>query len=241
MPSADGRGRTIFEILTGRNKRDMTPLEFQHYNPLEAKVGCTVNFEHNEELGNINFFIEAIYVYETDVDGKKFYHTDYLLKGNSLNLQRPLRMRLRLSPDPDSTSELGHKMQVLKVTDELEYDEGLEAVLNDESGIFQVTQDDDGNQFDESDYHNYHRVDQVRDPYVAKVTMLDDDNSNGEISQEELTNKEIVYWDYFRTDAVDPNTDQNFTEYLNVEMNKESGMFLFLRGQEVPLFTVSVI
>ena len=45
MVSANGRGRTLFEILTGRNKKDPRPVEFQHHNPLKARVGGFVTID----------------------------------------------------------------------------------------------------------------------------------------------------------------------------------------------------
>ena len=48
MKSADGKGRTLFEMLVGRNKRDMTAQELQVYNPLQAKVGWSVSVSYED-------------------------------------------------------------------------------------------------------------------------------------------------------------------------------------------------
>ena len=83
MKSADGKGRTLFEMLTGRNKRDMTAQELQVHNPLQAKVGWSVSVSYEADLSGYNFFVETIWVWETRIGDKTFYHTDYNLKATA--------------------------------------------------------------------------------------------------------------------------------------------------------------
>ena len=108
MPESK-RGRTLFEILTGRNPAK--PLELQYHNPLQAKVGCTVAFEHEPDIAGINFVVEGISVYDTKVGSQNFYHTDYQLKGISLDHSAPVRQRLRLIIDDNASG--GQRLQLL--------------------------------------------------------------------------------------------------------------------------------
>ena len=236
MTSADGRGRTLYEILTGRNKRDMRPLELQYHNPLEAKVGCTISFEHEPEISGINFVIEGIVVYKTRVRNKDFFHTDYLLKGNSLDVDAPVRLRLRLIADETVENTLGHRIQLLYPYCEMEYDKDFhENVLGDPTGEFHVNQDDEGNELEEP--RKYWRVEDVLDPYKARVTTLKDADGNGTIEDDELEHSNITYWDYHRNTEVD---GQEVREFLTIEMTNDTGYFRFFRGTEVLASQISV-
>lgn len=236
--SNPNKGRTLFEILTGRNKRDLRPLELQYHNPLEAKVGCSVSIDHDQQTLGINFFIEKISVYETKISEKKFYHTDYHLKGVTLEKERPIRMRLRLIPDDDASNKLGSKIQLLTLYDEMEWDEDLYSnVLTSDSGVMDVNYDDDGNQLDVG--KRYWRVDDVLDPYQARVTILSDKNGDGKIEEEELERIDITYWDYHR-DTEDINNIK-FTESVFIEMNDKTRYFTFFRGREISAFQIQVV
>jgi hypothetical protein len=238
MPSKDGKGRTLYEILTGRNKRDLTPLELQYHNPLGAKVGCFVNIDNDPDLGGINFVIERMSIYETKIKERKFYHTDYHLRGTTLDRDRPIRLRLRLIPDEDETNRLGCKVQVLRLYDEMEWDAGFhDNVLMSESGIFDVNYDDAGVELAEP--RRYWRVEDVLDPYHARVTVLCDKDGNGKVEENEVERIDVTYWDYHRN--TDDAVGQEFTEFLSVEMNDRSHYFTFLRGREVGAFQISVI
>lgn len=230
MPSANGRGRTLFEILTGRNQRDMRPLELQYHNPLEAKVGCTVAFEHEPEIAGINFVIEGISVYKTKVRSENFFNTDYHLKGVSLDQDAPVRLRLRLIADENVENQLGHRVQLLHLYHQMEYDKAFHKdVLGDPSGEFHVNQDDEGKDLEEP--RKYWRVEDVLDPYNARLTVLRDVDGDGTIEDEELEHRDVVYWDYSR--LTDDAAGNEITEFLTIEMDKETGYFKFLRGTEV--------
>lgn len=238
MPSQDGKGRTLWEILSGRNKRDLTPLELQYHNPLGARVGNTVSFDNEPELKGINFVIEKLSVYETKVKARKFYHTDYHLKGLSLGMEKPLRFRLRLIPDEDETNKLGSKIQLLNLYDSAEWDEGLFGALNSDSGEFWVQQDDNGVALAEP--RKYWRIDDVLDPYKARVTILADKDGDGKIDDHELERADVTYWDYHR-DTTNPDNGLEYREYLTVEMNDTSRYFTFLRGRYVESSQIMVI
>jgi hypothetical protein len=147
-------------------------------------------------------------------------------------------MRLRLTPDEDATNKLGCKIHLLHLYDEMEWDESFYSnVLNNGTGILDVNQDDAGNPLE--DARRYWRVEDVLDPYHARVTVLADKDGNGKIEESELERLDVTYWDYHR-DTEDVNKVP-FTETLSVEMTHSPRYFLFLKGREIGAFQVQVI
>jgi len=228
------RGRTVWEILVGSNKPDTTPLELKYYNPLKAKLGMSVTMEFEDNLSGINFFIEKIAVYKTITNGKEYLHTDYVLKGVTLDAPKPLRVLLRLVKHEDSLNKLGCDLQVLQVMDEFPWDEGFyENVLCNDARQFRVERDDAGNELREPIV--YWRVDNVPDPYRADVTILSDQDGDGKVAEEELTRYSTTYWDYHR--EMDKSTA---LEYVWVEMD-ETKHFVLYRGTQVTADQIMVI
>lgn len=235
MPSADGRGRTLWEILSGRNQKDMRPLEFQYHNPLEAKIGCTVCFDHEPEISGINFVIDKITVYKQEVHRQEFFLTDYCLRGVSLDHDKPVRMRLRLIPDEDTTDDLGHKIQLLYLYDEMPADENFrENVLGDETGEFWVNHADDGSELEEPrTYWRRGGTDHCPnpDPYESRCTDLSDVDGDGTVEDDELEHYNMTSWEYSR--MTDDEAGQEYEEFLTIEQDCDSGYFTFLRGRDV--------
>ncbi len=247
MPSADGKGRSLFDILTGRNKRDMTPLELQYHNPLEAKIGCTICFDHEEDMAGINFVIEKISVYETKLGRETFYHTDYHLKGTSLDTDGFIRLRLRLTPDENVMDKLGQRIQLLYLYKEMGWDEDeYDRLCN--NGDFDPDYDDEGtksykDRYDDEgkeleDPRQYWRVENVPDPYLSDCTLLTDLDGDGTIEDDELEHFAVTSWDFSR--LTDDENGQEITEYLTVEMEDDSRYFTFLRGTELKAFQITV-
>lgn len=235
--SANGKGRTVWEIIMGLNVKDMTPLELQYHNPLKASIGVSVSFAHDINLSGNNFFLEAIEVYETKIGKKKFYATDYLLKAVTLSETKPIRLRLRITPDPDA--ETGHRYQLYKLYQEMEWDQSFyDGVLNSGSGDFLINNDDDGNELEKP--LQYFRVGNVIDPYCAKKTAMKDENKSGTIDDDELEHSKVTYWDYSR-ELVDPVTEQKSIEYLDVEMDDATKYFTFYRGADILAYQITVI
>lgn len=251
MASADGKGRTLFEMLTGRNKRDLTPQEFQFHNPLQAKIGCSVSVSHEAGLSGYNFFVETICVGDTMIGGKHYYHTDYNLKATAVGEDKPIRLKLRLLPDEDTSNEIGHKIQVLRPYMEFGFkfaeENEIFGVLADENGEFKILADRDGVAYEEDQVPIYWRVDDVRDPYKCRVTVLKDLDGNGTVTKDELEHVNYLIWDYHR-DTEDAETKEPYREFLNVEeeVTYENGetqcvWFTIFTGREVQPFQVTVI
>lgn len=238
-PSADGRGRTLFEILSGRNKKDQRPMELRYPNPLGAKIGCTVSFKHDTEISGISFVIEKIAICTTIIRSKSFVCTDYYIKGVTLERDKPYRYRLRLTPDADESNELRCKVQLFKLYDEMEWDEAFyKDVLGHTGGEIDVNYDDNGAELPEP--NRYWRIEDVLTPYKAKITLLSDKDGDGEVEESELEKYDIEYWDYHR-EYDDATTGVATKEYLLVEMNSKSHYFSFLRGKDLDAFQIVVI
>ena len=249
--SANGRGRTLYEILMGHNQKDSRPLELQFHNPLGSRVGSTISFEHEPALADINFIVEAISVYQTKIAAASFYHTDYHLKGISREQAAPVRFRLRLIADENVENPLGHRVQLLRLIADKDYDQDLqEKVLASPDGTIDSAVDENGYRFfneSATDFvegsSKYWRVEDVLDPYVARVTILRDTDGNGTIEDDELEKQTVMYWDYSRL-TPDPLTGADTTEFLTAEMDRGelnkatgemdgTGHFKFFCGTEV--------
>lgn len=229
MASADGKGRTILEILTGKSKRKMTPLELQYNNPLETKVGQIICFEHEAELKGISFVIDQIVVCETEVDGRKVYHTDYCLKG----ITAPLRFRLRSIKNEDD--KLGYTFQLLHLYDELSGSAAaafLEYVSQngdydpdwDVQGevTFKINQDDEGQELAEP--IRYWRVNEAVDPYEARQSILVDK------IDDKLDYRTVQVWDFSRIAWTPSGVDTE--ELLWIELDQEKNLTMF-KGSEI--------
>lgn len=236
--SKDGKGRTVFEILTGRNKKDLTPLEFQYHNPLNCRIGNKVILTNYLGFSDINFSVKKIFVYETRIQSKKFYHTDYHLVGISMALKSDIQLRLRFIPDNSSVNDLGNKIQLLQIYHSMEWDESFyNNVLLSDSGKFDINQDDEGNDLPEP--VSFWRVEDVLDAYHARVTVLEDKNNNGVVEDDEISHFDVSYWDYHRDAIISPNCKQR--EFLTIEINDKSRYFTFLRGQEIGASQITLI
>lgn len=243
MPSANGQGRTLWEIITGANKKKMGPIEFQYHNPFNIKVGNSVTFQHDLKLGGINFFVEAIQVDKTkfDTSSKTFTDTEYVLKGLALGMTKPKRVRLRVSPWEDSADpKFPYKINVLELYHQQDWDQGLFDYLNKpQDGIFQINEDDDGKPLDVP--RQYWRVEDAVDSYNLFRTILKDQDNNGTVEENELTHEELSFWDFSRMTEDENDPEQKIEEFINVEMNKDTKYFTMFRGKEVQPFQVSII
>ncbi|HLJ91923.1 MAG TPA: hypothetical protein VKU02_01890 [Gemmataceae bacterium] len=223
------KGKTLWEMLMAKLQG---PVELHYYNPLKAKIGSSIMI--NEiDLRDYNFFIKEIRQYQRWIDGQQFLFVDYVL------LARPLHgddvwLRLRLNPvdDPEAAAGLTHTALLLRLYDEMAYDDGLYKVVTDTTKLFQVIEN--GQVTEE-----YGRINNVTTSYKAKLSILKDENKDGQVDEGEVKKENLEYWDYWR-DTTDP-VGQPVRQYLFVEMNSDSGWFQIWRGQEIDPQKVLVI
>jgi hypothetical protein len=228
--SADGRGRTLLQMLFGWNRREIGPVEFQYHNPLKVKIGNTASFPNDPQFLDMNFSLIEIGIYETVMGGQKFYHATYTLKGLALGQKKPVVIRLIVTPDEDAENDLGHRVRVMRLFSTMAWDQGFhDDVLGDPNGVFEINSDDDDKPLEKP--WVYRRVDGVHLPYTANLAVLKDQDHDGEVEENEISHSKILYWDYSRNDAVD--AVGTYVETLDIEMDKKTKMFSFYRGREI--------
>lgn len=259
VTSSKDEGRTIWEMITGKNKKDTTPLELKYFNPLKIKVGDFVNINDYPELKGLDFEVKKIVVYELNIDvgrsSKTFYHTDYCLKGFTAD-GKAIRLQLRLEKDENSSNKVECSFKLFRLYHEEPYNKELVEYLNkpaffesEESDepddyCFCINQDEDGNDLEES--LMYWRIDgfdsngrlAIDEPYKAKVTVLIDENEDGQIQEEELDQYYVQYWDYHREYM---NEGSPTLEYLYAEMDDSTGYISMFKGEHIQASQVFVI
>src|SRR6185312_9024655 len=117
-----GKGRTLWEMLLDKLQR---PAEFRYYNPLRVRIGSAVTLDE-VEWRDLNFFVLSINEYKRTIGGQEFRFIDYALVARPLAGDKIL-VRLRLMPvdDPDQAAGVTHHVLLLRLDDDLPYDEGL--------------------------------------------------------------------------------------------------------------------
>lgn len=216
-----GRGKTLWEMLMEWFQK---PVEESVFNPLRAKVGSAVTISELD-LGEYNFFVREIREYRRKIGMKNFYSVDYVLLARPLG-QDDVHVRVRILPvdDPERAAGLSHHALLLRLDDELAYDEEFLAVVNDDTGKFQVLQD--GNVEEE-----YYRVNDLRSPYQAWVTVVQDLDGDKKAEQDEIEKFPLEYWDYWR--ETKDEVGISFRQFLFVELNKNDGWIQIWKGQEL--------
>lgn len=223
------QGRTLWEIF-----RDWLsgPVEMRYANPWKAKIGCAVRV-NQIDLSDLNFFLREILEYRRNLGpGQKFVFTDYHV------LARPLQgddvsLKLRLMPEDDTHPVVGPTFTLiqLKLEDEFGFDQGFLDVLNDDTGKFEVRSG-------ETLEAEYWRVNDLRTPYKAAVTVIRDENNDSRVTSDEVQGHLLEYWDYWR--QTHDESGGTVREFLFVEMNRRTGMFQIWRGQPIGPETVTV-
>lgn len=237
-------GKTLAEWLkdkiTGKKPVEPVPNERKYYNPLKLNIGDPVTLDEMNFRG-LDFKVQ--YIREVKLQFNKsgaYPMVDYDLIARSLSGD-PVKAKLRLAPkeDPDNAAELTHDAILLKFDDELGADSGIEDnVLNDNTGQFNVDEDNDG-----KDDSFFTRVNDVKDPYTARVTVLDDRNHDGKVSDNEVQSFAVKFWDFYRTAEsikkrqkdgswVDEKLPEPATEFLIVEKDINKSWFTIWRGFE---------
>ena len=114
---------------------------------------------------------------------------------------------------------------LIKQFDEIPFDDGFLATVNDDNGQFEI-RDDDVNTVE-----MFKRLQELRGPWDVDVTKMLDKNGDGKLTKDEISKYKLDYWDYWRQAHNEVN--EPYTEYLFVEMEKPTGMFTLWRGTEI--------
>jgi hypothetical protein len=199
------------------------PLEFQYYNPLRARIGSAVTLD-DVEWRDLNFSVQSILEYKRTIGPVEFRFVDYTLVARPVGGEKVL-VRLRLMPvdDPEQAAGVTHHVLLLQLEDDLPYDKGLHQVVNDDTMRFQVREDD-------KVLAEYTRLNDVRTPYRAAVTIVRDVNLDKQVTRDEIEKRRVEYWDYGR--EIPDEAGQPRREFLFVEMDGENGWFQIWKGRE---------
>jgi len=147
---------------------------------------------------------------------------DYLLVRNPPGTP-PLRLRVMPSENGTST----HRTLVLSLYDDLPFNEGLLAVVRDDTKRL-VT--DDGSKPESHVQDEFWRVNDRDGSHINRVAVRTGDGKTDETT--------VEFWDFSRLIDIDGVETE---EFVFVEMNKESGWFQIWRGIEVASGKIAVV
>lgn len=128
-------------------------------------------------------------------------------------------MRLRVLPGHGGERKVPHRALVLTMYDSLSFNEGLLAVVQDDTKKFVI---DDEAEPGKHVHDEFWRVNDVDGSHVCRVVVRTNDGKMKEAV--------IEFWDFSRLIDVE---GVEAEEFVFVEMNKESGWFEIWRGIEV--------
>lgn len=171
--------------------------EFEIYNPLKVKCNGVVSIDHK------NYTVMAI--------EELTFNT---CKMTTYNLENVENVFLRVAP-----SKRGYRTLILKIHDQFEYNKDFHDILNDESKILNLD-DDELNVHDQ-----FWRVNDVGISYNAESKEISMSGSP-EIRCAEFS---IEFWDYSRMAEIN---GAEVEEFVYIEMNKKNGWFIIYRGTE---------
>jgi hypothetical protein len=225
----ENKGKTLWELLmqrvhghaTGNGNGEGIAFE----NPLDLRVGSPVKmaFSNGPELAGYDFTVKEIHEYTRRLGTKEFRFTDYELRGvstKSFDAADAIVARLRVVPNDAGA----HDALLLRVHDEFAFAETFLAVVRDDSGLLEVTEDKTGQP------ELFTRINDVRGPYEAVVLVVSETTANGRAATGKASPIKIEYWDYSRQAPL--GGGKTFQEFIFVELNSDTGWFQIWRGRE---------
>lgn len=206
----------------------VTSEEGKIYNPIGCKVGGVVKID-SLDFRDYRFGVTEIEQFTIVKDGKKHRMVDYNLLARPIG-QPDFECVLRIVPDTNGKSACSHRAILLSLYDSMEFDQGLVDVCNAEEKKFVIDDDKCDDDVTNDEHFEYWRVNDVGTSYLATVKNLSDENRDGKVDEDEVTTRQVEFWDYSRMTDVD---GVEVEEFVFVEMNKENGWIDIWRGSEV--------
>ncbi len=221
------KGKTLWEMLLdrvhGSGNGNGSGIAF--YNPLDLRVNSAVNvpYSNGPEFGNFEFEVKEIREYTRRIGKEDFKFTDYCITGvntKSFGAEDSLPARIRAAPNKAGA----HDSLLLRLYDEFAFAEDFLGVVKDNTGIFEVTDDDSGEKT------TFHRINDLRESYEAAVLAISETTPEGKAVPGKAKPVKVEYWDYWRD--VDLGPGKSAKEFLFIEMNSDTGWFQIWRGRE---------
>src|SRR5439155_7280799 len=125
------------------------------------------------------------------IGGQAFVFTDYVLRGvnrNTFDANEELAARLRVVPNPAG----GHDSLLLTLDDEFGFAQNFLEVVQDTTGVFEVTDDATGA------LETFSRINDLRESYQAAVLVVSATTENGRALMAQSARAKVEYWDYWR-------------------------------------------
>jgi hypothetical protein len=220
-------GKTLWEMLMdrvhGSGSGNGSGIPF--YNPLDLRVGSALNipYSNGAEFANYDFQVKEIREYTRRIGEQDFRFTDYWLSGTntkSFSAEDMLQARVRSVPNAAGAFD----SLLLRLNDEFAFAEDFLEVVKDDSGIFEVTDDESGKK------ETFHRINDLKTSYEAVVLAISETTSEGKAASGKTKAVKLEYWDYWR-DA-DLGGGKTAKDFVFVELNSDTGWFRIWRGCE---------
>jgi hypothetical protein len=219
------KGKTLWEMLTDRLRGHGNGAGIAFDNPLDLRVGSAVAvpFANGPQFAHYDFAVQEIREYTRRIGGQVFPFTDYVLRGVNLKAvtaEDVLTLRIRVVPNAAGA----HDSLLLRVKDEFAFAEDFLKVVKDETGVFEMTDDQTGGK------ETFARINDLRASYEAAVMVVSATTPDGKAVPGKTRPEKFEYWDYWRD--VDLGGGHTAKEFVFVEMNSDTGWFQIWRGRE---------
>jgi len=222
---ASNKGKTLWEMLMERLNKSSNGAGIAFANPKDLRVGSALNvpYSNGADLAGYDFSVQEIREFNRQIGDQEFRFTDYVLNGvNTKNFEAEGALMARLRAVPNRAGS--HDTLLLQLYDEFGFAEDFLEVLKDDTGIFEISDDDTG------DKQTYARINDLRESYHAAVLVVKETTPYGKAATGKTSAQKIEYWDYWCD--VDLGGGKTAKEFVFVEMNSDTGWFQIWRGRE---------
>jgi hypothetical protein len=220
------KGKTLWEMLMARiHGSGGNGAGIAFWNPLDLRVNSAVSvaYANGPQFADRNFTVQEIREYARRIGEQDFRFTDYVLRGistKSFEASEALDVKIRTVPNQVGN----HDSLLLVLDDEFAFSEDFLAVVNDDTGLFEVTDDKSGEKV------TFSRINDLRHSYQAAVLRITENTNDGKAAPAKVSPLKIEYWDYWRDAEIV--TGKTAKDFLFLEMNSETGWFQIWRGRE---------
>ena len=175
---AQKKGKTLWEMLLERVHGGGNGAGIAFYNPLDLRIGSAFTIPHvnGPEFAQFDFASQEIREYTRRIGGQDFRSTDYVLRGvntKSFDANEIMTARIRVVPNQAGA----YDSLLLHVEDEFAFAEDFLAVLKDDTGIFEVTDDKSG------ESQTFSRINDMRASYEAVVLVISETTAEGKAAR----------------------------------------------------------